>query len=55
VTTPKQRPAIPFPSKEADVNQGHAEPDQIDAPDDLVSRCQAGDVGSLDRIAGAIK
>jgi RNA polymerase sigma-70 factor (ECF subfamily) len=50
VTSPKQRATIPFPSKEADVNQGHAAPDHIDAPDDLVSRCQAGDVEAFETL-----
>src|SRR5439155_11045555 len=40
VTAPKQRPPIPFPSKEAAV--GSAE--------DLVARCQAGDVEAFETI-----
>jgi RNA polymerase sigma-70 factor (ECF subfamily) len=40
MTAPKQRPPIPFPSKEATV--GSAE--------DLVARCQAGDVEAFETI-----
>jgi RNA polymerase sigma-70 factor, ECF subfamily len=51
VTGPKQRAAIPFPSKATDVNQGHvAEPDQTDASPDLVGRCQAGDVDAFETL-----
>ena len=47
MTAPRQRPPIPFPSKEATVSHAHA---LVDATEDLVSRCQAGDVGAFETL-----
>jgi RNA polymerase sigma-70 factor, ECF subfamily len=46
VAAPKQRPPIPFPSKEATVSQGATHAD----PNDLVARCQAGDVDAFETL-----
>ena len=46
MAAPKQRPPIPFPSKEAKVSQGATHAD----PDDLVARCQAGDVDAFETL-----
>jgi RNA polymerase sigma-70 factor (ECF subfamily) len=46
VAAPKQRPPIPFPSKEATVSQGATHAD----PNDLVARCQDGDVDAFETL-----
>ena len=46
VAAPKQRPPIPFPSKEATVSQVATHAD----PNDLVTRCQAGDVDAFETL-----
>ena len=50
MTAPKQRPVIPFPSK--DVTAGSAADSRTDAAEAaiLVSRCQAGDISAFETI-----
>src|SRR5256885_11689325 len=50
VTAPKQREAIPFPSKETTVSQGYAATDQSAGQIDVVARCQAGDMEAFETL-----
>jgi RNA polymerase sigma-70 factor (ECF subfamily) len=50
VTGPKQRGAIPFPSKETTVSQGYAETDQSARQIDIVARCQSGDMEAFESL-----
>jgi RNA polymerase sigma-70 factor (ECF subfamily) len=50
VTAPKQRPPLLFPSKGLTVNAGDIQADRTEQSDDLVARCQAGDVEAFETL-----
>jgi RNA polymerase sigma-70 factor (ECF subfamily) len=49
VTAPKQRPVIPFPSKDSTVGSAAGRTDAVEEAN-LVSRCQAGDIDAFETI-----
>ena len=50
MTAPRQRPPIPFPSKQATVNLSETRIDHTDSSGDIVARCQAGDVNAFETL-----